>query len=73
VRAALEELAPKCREVFVLHRFESLSYPQIAAELDLSVSMIEKYVSQALAHMRQRLSDVDPASVRETARVPKSP
>jgi RNA polymerase sigma factor (sigma-70 family) len=56
VRAALTELAPKCREVFVLNRFENRSYSEIAEELDLSVSMIEKYVSQALAHLRKRLA-----------------
>jgi RNA polymerase sigma factor (sigma-70 family) len=59
VRAALEELAPKCREVFVLNRFENLSYSEIAAELDLSVSMIEKYVSQALSHLRKKMADAD--------------
>jgi RNA polymerase sigma-70 factor (ECF subfamily) len=59
VRAALEDLAPKCREVFVLNRFENLSYTEIAAELDLSVSMIEKYVSQALSHLRKRVADAD--------------
>lgn len=59
VRAALEELAPKCREVFVLNRFDNLSYAEIAAELDLSVSMIEKYVSQALSHLRKRVADAD--------------
>ncbi|MBL8266377.1 RNA polymerase sigma factor [Steroidobacter sp.] len=55
VRAALLELPPKCREAFVMNRFENLSYPQIARELNLSVSMIEKYISQALAHMRHRV------------------
>jgi RNA polymerase sigma factor (sigma-70 family) len=59
VRAALEELAPKCRAVFVMNRFENLSYSEIAAELDLSVSMIEKYVSQALSHLRERVADAD--------------
>jgi RNA polymerase sigma factor (sigma-70 family) len=59
VRAALEELAPKCREVFVLNRFENLTYADIAAELDLSVSMIEKYVSQALTHLRTRVAEAD--------------
>lgn len=54
VRAALLELPPTCREVFVMNRFEELSYAQIAAEMSLSVSMIEKHVSHALAHMRKR-------------------
>jgi RNA polymerase sigma-70 factor (ECF subfamily) len=59
-RAALQELPPKCRRAFVMHRFENLSYPQIARELNLSVSMIEKYVSQALAHMRMRVAGASP-------------
>jgi RNA polymerase sigma-70 factor (ECF subfamily) len=57
VRAALTELSPKCREVFVLNRFEHRTYGEIAQELGLSVSMIEKYVSQALAHLRKRLAE----------------
>ena len=57
VRAALGELSPKCREVFVLNRFEYRTYGEIAQELGLSVSMIEKYVSQALAHLRKRLAE----------------
>lgn len=60
VRAALMELTPKCREVFVLNRFDSRSYAEIAEQLDLSVSMIEKYVSQALAHLRKRLANPRP-------------
>lgn len=55
VRAALEELSPTCREVFVMNRFENMTYPQIASALELSVSMIEKHVSYAIAHMRKRL------------------
>jgi RNA polymerase sigma-70 factor (ECF subfamily) len=59
VQTAFQELTPKCREVFIMNRFENLSYSQIARELNLSISMIEKYVSQALAHMRKRLIEVD--------------
>jgi RNA polymerase sigma factor (sigma-70 family) len=71
VRAALEELAPKCREAFVLNRFEDLSYSEIAAELGLSVSMIEKLVSQALSHLRKRLTDANLG--RRNLRLLKSP
>lgn len=57
VRAAFEELAPKCREAFVMNRFENMTFAQIAAELDLSVSMIEKHVSHALSHMRKKVGE----------------
>ena len=56
-RAALEELAPTCRAAFVMNRFENMTYPQIASELQLSVSMIEKHISHAISHMRKRLED----------------
>lgn len=73
VRQALDELAPKCREVFVMHRFEHLSYAQISEELDLSVSMIEKYVSQALSFLRHSLAEARAAAPRAGARPVKSP
>ncbi|MFT3792976.1 MAG: sigma-70 family RNA polymerase sigma factor [Rudaea sp.] len=57
VRGALTQLAPKCREVFVLNRFQQRSYAEIARELGLSVSMVEKYVSQALAHLRKAVAE----------------
>jgi RNA polymerase sigma factor (sigma-70 family) len=55
VRAAFAELPLKCRTAFVMNRFDDMSYPQIARELNVSVSMVEKHVSQALAHLRSRL------------------
>jgi RNA polymerase sigma factor (sigma-70 family) len=57
IRQALTELQPKCRRAFVMHRFEGATYQQIAGELGLSVSMIEKYISQALAHLKTRLDE----------------
>jgi RNA polymerase sigma factor (sigma-70 family) len=69
VRAALEELSPKCREAFVLNRFENMTFTQIAAELGLSVSMIEKHVSHAIVHLRNRLRQAQqPLTAREASR-----
>jgi RNA polymerase sigma factor (sigma-70 family) len=56
VRAAFGELPLKCRTAFVMNRFDDMSYPQIARELNVSVSMVEKHVSQALAHLRSRVA-----------------
>jgi RNA polymerase sigma factor (sigma-70 family) len=52
IRAAILELGPTCRRVFIMHRFESATYAQIAARCGVSVSMIEKHVSHALAHLK---------------------
>jgi RNA polymerase sigma factor (sigma-70 family) len=55
IRTAIAELSPTCRRVFIMHRFEGATYAQIAEGLNVSVSMIEKHVSQALAHLKTRL------------------
>lgn len=52
---AIEELPPRCREVFLLHRFEGLSYPQIAEQLDISVSAVEKQMMRAMKACRKAL------------------
>jgi RNA polymerase sigma factor (sigma-70 family) len=60
VRIVLERLPDRVRAAFVLHRFEELGYAEIAKRLGVSVSSIEKYISQALkeltaARMRDEL------------------
>ncbi len=48
VRSALNDLPERVRAAFVLHRFEELTYPEIAARLGVSVSSVEKYIMRAL-------------------------
>lgn len=56
IYGAIEELPEKCRQAFLLHRASGLSYGDIARELGVSVSSVEKYILQALKHCRQALS-----------------
>lgn len=51
--AVLEELTPKCRMVFLLHKYEGLSYSDIARQLDVSVSAIEKHMMNAIRHIKR--------------------
>lgn len=51
-RAALEQLPPKRREIFILSRQQGLSYPEIAAQLNLSVKTVEAQMSHALKFLR---------------------
>jgi RNA polymerase sigma-70 factor (ECF subfamily) len=46
---AIEQLPPKCRQVFLLSRVERMTYPQIAVHCGISVKMVEKHISHALA------------------------
>jgi RNA polymerase sigma-70 factor (ECF subfamily) len=54
---ALRELPEKCRQAFILHRGRDLSYPEIAAELGVSTSMVEKHIIRALRHLRDKLGE----------------
>lgn len=47
---ALDELPPRCRQVFLLQRFEGLTYSAIAKQLGISVSAVEKHMMRALLH-----------------------
>ena len=44
----MERLPPRTQEVFLLHRFEEMTYPAIAAALQISVSAVEKHIMIAL-------------------------
>src|SRR5882757_8725804 len=51
MRAGLANLSPRQREVFLLNRVEGLTFMQIAAQLNLSMSMIEKHAAKAVLAM----------------------
>jgi RNA polymerase sigma factor (sigma-70 family) len=57
--AALNELPERTRQVFILVRFEEMSYKRVAQRLGVSVSAVEKHVMKALRHLHARLRDQD--------------
>ena len=58
LEAALRELSPRCRAVFVLFHFDEVPQREIADRLRISVSMVEKYVRQAVTHCETRLREL---------------
>ena len=69
--AALNELPERTRRVFILVRFEEMSYKLVAQRLGVSVSAVEKHVMKALRHLHARLRDqyyVDHVGKRDTRR-----
>jgi RNA polymerase sigma factor (sigma-70 family) len=52
VRDAILRLPPRCRAVYLMHRVEGLSYPEIARRCDISTKAVEKQMSHALRALR---------------------
>ena len=55
INNAIDALPEKCRQVFVLSRFENLSYKEIASQLDISPKTVENQISKALKQLRRKL------------------
>lgn len=49
VLEAIDALPPKRRQVFLLSRASDMTYPEIAAHCGISVKMVEKHISKAIA------------------------
>lgn len=57
VRRAMDDLPPRCREVFELSRVQGLRYAEIAEAMDISVKTVETQMGKALKLLRERMSD----------------
>ncbi|BDS09862.1 RNA polymerase sigma factor [Aureispira anguillae] len=55
VNKAIDTLPPKCKTVFMLSRFEELSYKEISQKLDISPKTVENQISKALKTLRTAL------------------
>ncbi len=52
---AIDDLPARCRAVFMLSRFEEMSYQEIANQLDISIKTVENQISKALKSLRQSI------------------
>lgn len=52
VQEALNQLPPKCKEVFLLIKLHGLSYKDAAATLDISIKTIENQMGKAIRILR---------------------
>jgi RNA polymerase sigma-70 factor (ECF subfamily) len=51
----IAELPPKCQTAFILYRFKNKSFKEIATTMQLTESMVRKYVSRAIVFCKQGL------------------
>jgi RNA polymerase sigma factor (sigma-70 family) len=59
LQGALDELSPKMRATFMMHRRDGLSFDEIGERLGISRPMVKKYLMKALMHFRQRLEKAE--------------
>jgi len=52
----IEELPEKCRVIFLMSRYDELSYAEIARELNISIKTVENQIGKALKYLRLALS-----------------
>lgn len=58
LKQVLDELPPRCKEIFILSRFEQLSHKEISLRLNISTSTIEFQINKALSYLRHRLDKI---------------
>jgi len=63
VAHAIDSLPQQCKQVFKLSRFESLTYAEIAEQLNISVKTVENHMAKALKTLREKLKDYLPVLI----------
>lgn len=56
VRAAIDQLPARCKEIYLLNRIDGMSYSQISRHCGISIKAVEKNVARALSSLRKLLS-----------------
>ncbi len=57
ITSLIDSLPKKRKVIFMLSRFEEMTYKEIAAHLDISVKTVENQMSQALKYLRIHLKE----------------
>jgi RNA polymerase sigma-70 factor (ECF subfamily) len=52
LKNALNELPAQCRNIFIMNRFDQLTYSEIAKELDISINTVKTQMKRAIKKLR---------------------
>lgn len=56
IQAAISELPPRCKEVFVLHQLKDLTYKEVGSQLNISLNTVKNHYINALLRLRKALA-----------------
>ena len=59
VHRSLEKLPQNIRQAFILSRNKGWTYSQIAKQMNVSVSSVEKYILEVLKHLRHAVEETE--------------
>ena len=59
----IEQLPPKCKDVFLLSREGQLSHKEIAEHLNISINTVDQHIQKALRMLRETVDDYNHAVV----------
>lgn len=57
IESALASMSPRRRRIFLLHRFENMTYAQVGVEVGMSEKGVKKQIAKALAELRLAIGD----------------
>ncbi len=57
VNQILDDLPPRCKQIFIKSRFEGLKYKEIAKEMNISIKTVEHQIAKALRLFRRELQE----------------
>lgn len=63
IKEVIDSLSPKCREVFLMSRFDGLKNKEIAEKINTSVTNVEKHITRALAAFSRHFKERYPVDV----------
>jgi RNA polymerase sigma-70 factor (ECF subfamily) len=55
LRLAMADLPPRTQQIFQLNRVQGLTHSEVARQLEISDSSVQKHLAKALAHITERL------------------
>lgn len=58
ILGTIDSLPPRCRQAFILHKFEGLSHAEVAERMGVSVKMVETHVKNAVLACKRRRDEM---------------
>ncbi len=69
VHLLIEQLPPKCKQIFILSRREYLSNKEVAAIMDISEKTVENQITIAIRFIKSRLNHQSPNNKSNSASI----